>query len=95
MTAVARNPRDRKRMAVLATGRRALTHVEPIARFDVCDLVRISLGTGRTHQNGSIAFNGKGNAIRYQDVLIKENIPLPDSILHKNFTVRIKWKKQE
>ncbi len=48
--ALARNPRDRKRMAVLATGRRAVTHVEPIARFDVCDLVRIRLGTGRTHQ---------------------------------------------
>ncbi len=47
---IARNPRDRKRMVVLATGRPALTHVEAIARFDVCDLVRIRLATGRTHQ---------------------------------------------
>jgi 23S rRNA pseudouridine1911/1915/1917 synthase len=48
--AVARHPRDRKRMAVLATGRQALTHVTPVARFELCDLVRINLGTGRTHQ---------------------------------------------
>lgn len=45
-----RHPKDRKRMAVLATGRRALTRVEPVARFDVCDLVRVRLATGRTHQ---------------------------------------------
>jgi len=47
---VARSPRDRKRMVVLATGRRAHTRVVPVARFDVCDLVKVSLGTGRTHQ---------------------------------------------
>jgi 23S rRNA pseudouridine1911/1915/1917 synthase len=37
-------------MAVLATGRPALTHAETVVQFDVCDLVRISLATGRTHQ---------------------------------------------
>lgn len=47
---LARHPNDRKRMAVLATGRDALTYVEPVARFDVCDLVLVRLGTGRTHQ---------------------------------------------
>ncbi len=47
---VARHPRDRKRMTVLATGRPARTLVEPVARFDVCDLVRVRLATGRTHQ---------------------------------------------
>jgi 23S rRNA pseudouridine1911/1915/1917 synthase len=47
---VARHPSDRKRMAVLASGRSARTHVEPIARFDVCDLVAVRLQTGRTHQ---------------------------------------------
>ncbi len=47
---LARNPTDRKRMAVLASGRAAKTHVEPIARFDVCDLVSVRLATGRTHQ---------------------------------------------
>lgn len=48
--AIARHPKDRKRMAVLATGRVARTWVAPVARFDLCDLVRIELGTGRTHQ---------------------------------------------
>ncbi|MFQ6044861.1 MAG: RluA family pseudouridine synthase [Gemmatimonadales bacterium] len=47
---IARHPKDRKRMAVLATGRPARTHVEPVARFDTCDLVRVRLTTGRTHQ---------------------------------------------
>jgi 23S rRNA pseudouridine1911/1915/1917 synthase len=37
-------------MAVLASGRSAKTHVDPIARFDVCDLVSVRLQTGRTHQ---------------------------------------------
>ncbi len=47
---IARHPRDRKRMAVLATGRPAVTHVEPVARFDATDLVRVTLASGRTHQ---------------------------------------------
>ncbi len=47
---IGRHPKDRKRMAVLATGRNAATRVEPVARFDVCDLVRVKLATGRTHQ---------------------------------------------
>lgn len=47
---IARHPKDRKRMAVLATGRDAATRVEPIARFDLCDLVCVTLATGRTHQ---------------------------------------------
>jgi 23S rRNA pseudouridine1911/1915/1917 synthase len=45
-----RSPRDRKRMGVIAGGRPALTRVEPVARYEACDLVRVRLGTGRTHQ---------------------------------------------
>lgn len=47
---VARHPTDRKRMAVVPRGRAARTHVEQVARFSVCDLVRVRLETGRTHQ---------------------------------------------
>jgi 23S rRNA pseudouridine1911/1915/1917 synthase len=47
---IARHPRDRKRMAVVATGRPARSRVEPVARFAASDLVRVKLGTGRTHQ---------------------------------------------
>jgi 23S rRNA pseudouridine1911/1915/1917 synthase len=37
-------------MAVTPSGRPARTLVERVARFDVCDLVRVRLHTGRTHQ---------------------------------------------
>jgi 23S rRNA pseudouridine1911/1915/1917 synthase len=47
---LARHPKDRKRMTVLADGRRAVSRLEPVARFAVCDLVRVRLETGRTHQ---------------------------------------------
>jgi 23S rRNA pseudouridine1911/1915/1917 synthase len=47
---IARNPRDRQRMAVIAGGRAARTLVQPVARFATCDLVRARLFSGRTHQ---------------------------------------------
>ena len=47
---IGRHPQDRKRMTVLATGRPSLTHLEVVARFGTCDLLRVRLGTGRTHQ---------------------------------------------
>lgn len=47
---IGRHRVDRKRMAVLADGKPARSFVEPVARFDVCDLVRVRLETGRTHQ---------------------------------------------
>lgn len=47
---IARQQVDRKRMGVSPAGRRAVTHVHPVARFDVADLVRLRLETGRTHQ---------------------------------------------
>ena len=47
---IARHPGDRKRMTVIATGRTARTTVHRVARFDDCDLLRVSLETGRTHQ---------------------------------------------
>jgi len=47
---VARDPRDRKRMAVVNTGRPARTDFTRLARFDSVDLLRAHLFTGRTHQ---------------------------------------------
>ncbi len=47
---ISRHPKERKRMTVSATGRRASTRVEPVARYRTCDLVRVTLETGRTHQ---------------------------------------------
>jgi 23S rRNA pseudouridine1911/1915/1917 synthase len=48
--AIARDPRDRKRMAVVSTGRPARTDLTRLARFDSSDLLRAHLHTGRTHQ---------------------------------------------
>ncbi len=45
-----RDPRDRKRMAVVATGRAAKTTFHRLARFSAVDLLRAHLSTGRTHQ---------------------------------------------
>ncbi len=47
---IARDPRDRKRMAVVAGGRPARTVFHRVARFDAGDLLRAHLFTGRTHQ---------------------------------------------
>jgi 23S rRNA pseudouridine1911/1915/1917 synthase len=47
---ITRHPQDRKRMTVLAGGRHALTHARVVARFGQTDLLRLQLGTGRTHQ---------------------------------------------
>ncbi len=47
---IARDPRDRKRMAIVSTGRPARTDLTRLARFDSVDLLRAHLFTGRTHQ---------------------------------------------
>jgi len=47
---IMRHPKDRKRMTVLAGGRHAVTHAARVARFAQTDLLRLTLGTGRTHQ---------------------------------------------
>jgi 23S rRNA pseudouridine1911/1915/1917 synthase len=47
---IARDPRERKRMAVLATGKQAKTAFVRVGRFDPGDLLRAHLYTGRTHQ---------------------------------------------
>jgi 23S rRNA pseudouridine1911/1915/1917 synthase len=48
--AIARHPHDRKRMTVSPAGRVARTEASVVARFDVVDLLRLELHTGRTHQ---------------------------------------------
>ena len=47
---IARDPNDRKRMAVVPAGRPARTVFHRLARFDAADLLRAHLFTGRTHQ---------------------------------------------
>jgi 23S rRNA pseudouridine1911/1915/1917 synthase len=47
---IARNPRERKRMAVVSTGKRAVTHWRVVERFQGYTWVECQLETGRTHQ---------------------------------------------
>lgn len=47
---IGRHPSDRKKMAVVASGRPAVTHWEVIARYAGVTHVRCRLETGRTHQ---------------------------------------------
>lgn len=47
---IGRDPRDRKKMAVVAGGKPAVTHYLVRERFADYTLVRCRLGTGRTHQ---------------------------------------------
>ena len=47
---MARDPRNRQRMAIVPEGKPAKTAFVRLARFDVGDLLRAHLFTGRTHQ---------------------------------------------
>jgi len=47
---IGRDPRDRKRMGVVESGKPAKTTFVRVGRFDAGDLLRAHLFTGRTHQ---------------------------------------------
>ena len=47
---IGRSSADRKKMAVVSTGRRAVTHWEVVARYPGVTHLRCRLETGRTHQ---------------------------------------------
>ncbi len=47
---IGRDPRDRKKMAVVAGGRDAITDYVVVERFRYLSLLRLTLRTGRTHQ---------------------------------------------
>ncbi len=47
---IGRHPVDRKRMAVVASGKQAVTHYRVEERYRAHTLVRVRLETGRTHQ---------------------------------------------
>ena len=47
---IGRHPTDRKRMAVVENGRRAVTHYRVLYRFSGVTVLGLELETGRTHQ---------------------------------------------
>ena len=47
---IGRDPKDRKKMAVVGDGKHAVTHIEVLKRFKDATLIECVLETGRTHQ---------------------------------------------
>ncbi|MCT3602652.1 RluA family pseudouridine synthase [Lactobacillus acidophilus] len=47
---IGRNPYDRKKMAVVENGKRAITHFKVLKQFKGYSLIECQLETGRTHQ---------------------------------------------
>lgn len=47
---IGRSLNDRKKMAVIASGKKAVTHFKVLKRFDNATLIEVQLETGRTHQ---------------------------------------------
>ena len=49
---IGRSPKDRKKMAVVKTGKEAITHFKVLERFykENCTLLEVKIETGRTHQ---------------------------------------------
>jgi 23S rRNA pseudouridine1911/1915/1917 synthase len=47
---IGRDPKNRQRMAVIRSGRPAVTHFEVVERFEDATLLRLIIETGRTHQ---------------------------------------------
>lgn len=47
---IGRDKNDRKKMAVVADGKKAITHFKVLARYNRATLLEVSLETGRTHQ---------------------------------------------
>jgi 23S rRNA pseudouridine1911/1915/1917 synthase len=49
-TMIGRHPQNRKKMAVVAAGKSAITHFQVARKFNHYSLIKLQLETGRTHQ---------------------------------------------
>ena len=47
---IVRSTSDRKKMAVIKTGRNAVTHIKVLKRYNKYTLLQVNIETGRTHQ---------------------------------------------
>lgn len=80
---VGRCPSDRKKMAVVADGREAVTHYRVLERFGAYTLIECTLETGRTHQIRVHMASG-GHSIVGDPVygIKKERFKLNGQLLH-------------
>ena len=47
---IGRNPKDRKKMGIVANGRHAVTHYKVLKQLEDAAILEVKLETGRTHQ---------------------------------------------
>lgn len=47
---IGRNPKDRKKMSVIKTGKEAITSFKVLQRYEGFTLIEVKIETGRTHQ---------------------------------------------
>ena len=59
---IGRHPKDRKKMAIVSDGRRAVTHYEVLGNYKGFSHVKFKLETGRTHQI-RVHISSKGHPI--------------------------------
>ncbi len=78
-----RHPKDRKKMAVIAGGREAVTHYKVIEEYDKYTLLECALETGRTHQI-RVHMASLGHSIAGDKTygLTKEEFRLDGQLLH-------------
>jgi 23S rRNA pseudouridine1911/1915/1917 synthase len=83
---VGRHPRDRKRMAVVPTGRPAVTHWRVLETFPAVQLAEATLETGRTHQVrvhlASLRHPLAGDRTYGADPTLAARLGLPRPFLH-------------
>ena len=93
-TFIDRNPKDRKKMAVTASGREAITNYKVVKRYIGYDLVEFSLQTGRTHQ---IRVHAKslGHPVVGDDVYGKAVKGLNGQLLHSYYIEFVHPRTQE
>jgi len=80
---IGRNPRERKKMAIVEGGRRAVTHVRVTERMSKFCLVEAQLETGRTHQI-RVHLSSIGHSLLGDDVYgnVKKTLGFTGQALH-------------
>jgi 23S rRNA pseudouridine1911/1915/1917 synthase len=95
---IGRHPRDRKRMAVVSSGRKAVSHYRILQAFKGFTHIEVSLETGRTHQIrvhmahighplvGDATYGRKPRSVKGMDVQLVEGIKaFPRQALHARY----------
>ena len=76
---IGRHPRDRKRMAVVASGKPAVSHYRVLKRFNGVTYVEVSLESGRTHQirvhMAHIGHSLAGDPVYGRNLKMKRGLP--------------------